>query len=665
MRKILKRIIRTHAKLFTPLFFLLFFVSSAQAQDTADTGFYAGDDTAGDYGETISEQEVEYLLSEGRGDELTSDMIAEHIDIIEDVTQLNPTEFNKYVQNYYGVDLFTEYAVSGARLTSQGELTNGEFGSKINLNDLSGAIVSCEEDGSISIYPDSKDGGVIDYTLLLEENNHDDIERPPLTFITAGGDYIFADGMILHDDSTLILVEEGIFYVDGAMEYNDVEVRSRSGPILVFEQEDFDLAAVKTKLEEINLPNSGRVIIAPDTLFIADDALVIARENPGYNIGAKQGMIFSSNPNSGIIYDASEETPSLDMYGQTKVFDGLRLLEVNSKGQFYSFRGGWKKESDEYPTAEQGKAYNQKLEEIYGFLPTSPVSLDVHVYKPQEFAAPAESYELRSGELHSTLASQDLYVASYFLDDSFDKVPKEKAVILWSSGGEYKGDRSDFKKVAETKKQQLIDQGYAEEDIQVVEFKSQQDFFSTLDAQSDTTYLEVVSHGWVGRDGGNIGTDQYYNSDDVDPEISKTYSITNREVTRYLEAREANVAAGKADALFSEAGAFCVISTCHSAGTSSYYDPKKGLIANVPTAEMGKTTAGAIEAVEGENVHVYGTVGPLYIVGEQVPKEGGGTTWIKTFIPVADSTAVFEGTEHPTAEQIYTQDIPYIEVTKQ
>ena len=665
MRKIRKKTILTHAKIFTPLFFLLFFVASAQAQDTADTGVYDEYDTGEGYGETISEQEVEYLLSEGRGDELTSDMIAEHIDIIEDVTQLNPTEFNKYVQNYYGVDLFTEYAVSGARLTSQGELTNGEFGSKINLNDLSGAIVSCEEDGSISIYPDSKDGGVIDYTILLEENNHDDIERPPLTFITAGGDYTFADGMILHDDSTLILVEEGIFYVDGAMEYNGVEVRSRKGPVLVFGQEEFDLLSVKTKLEEINLPHSGRVVIAPDTLFIVDDALVIARENSGYNIGAKQGMIFSSNPNSGIFYDASEEIPSLDMYGQTTVFNGLRLLEVNNKGQFYSFRGGWRQESGEYATAEEGKAYNKKLEDVYGFLPTSSVSLDLAVYKPGQFETPAESYQLRSGDLHSTIASQDLYVASYFLDDSFDTVPKEKAVILWSSGGEYKGDRRDFEKVAQTKKQQLIDQGYAEEDIQVVEFKSQQDFFSTLDTQSDTTYLEVVSHGWVGRDGGNVGTDQYYNSDDVDPDISKTYPITNREITTYLEAREEAVAAGKAEALFSDAGAFCVISTCHSAATESFYDPQKGLFAHTPTQEMGKTTALAIETVEGENVHVYGTVGPLYIVGQQVPKEGGGTTWIKTFIPVADSTAVFEGTEHPTAEQIYTQDIPYIEITKQ
>ncbi len=645
--------------LFSSLF--IFFVYAQDTGFAMGTGF--SDDT-GSYEQTISEQEVEYLLSEGRGDELTSDMIAEHIDIIDDITQLNSYEFNKYVQSYYGVDLFTEYAVSGARLTSDGALTNGEFGSKINLNDLSRAIVSCEEDGSISIYPDNKNGSPLDYGILLEENNYDDIDRPPFTVISAAGDYTFADGTILYKDSTLILVEEDVFYVNGVMKHNDVIVRSRSGPVLVFDQEKFDPASVKQILDKTNIQSAGRVILAQDTLFIADDALVILQENADYNVDSRQGMIFSSDTNSGILYDTSKGTPSLDMYGQTKVFNGLRLLEVNSKGQFYSFRGGWRQESGEFATAEEGKMYNKKLEELYGYLPTSTIPMDVQVYKPQAFDAPIESYQLRSGELHNALASQDLYVASYFLDDSFDKVPKEKAVILWSSGGEYKGDRSDFIKVAETKKQQLIAQGYAKEDIEVVEFKSQEDFFSTLDAQKDTTYLEVVSHGWVGRDGGNIGTDRYYNADDVDPEISKSYPITNREITTYLENREAKVATGKADALFSEAGAFCVISTCHSAATRSFYDPQKGFFLQIPTEEIGKTAAQAIESVEGEKVHVYGTVGPLYIVGQQVPKKGGGTTWIKTFIPVADSTAVFEGTEHPTSEQIYTQDIPYVEVGK-
>ncbi len=617
------------------MFILFLFIPVGTiAQDTGDTGDSGFYDT-GDSGIVLEPEEIEAL---------TAEEMPEYLDSIEDITLLNPYELKKYVQNTYGSFLNIEEAISGATLLTDGYLTNGEFGSRINLNDIpSDALISLEKDGSITIYPKT-DGEELDYYALLETNR--DTERAAITLIASDGDVLFSDGSILHENSQLVLFEEGVFYVDGKVEYNGIEIESKTGPVLVFKQEEMDLAGVQKRIEQLNIPHTGRVVFDDDTIFLGDDALVIVRENnEKYSVGAKQGFIFSSNFDGGIFYDASGDVPQLNMYGQTTVFNGLRVLEVDETGNFYSFRGGWRT-----PT-EKAQIYNQKLKAYYSYTPTSPVEMDISIFEPGEFETPKELYELRSSELYNALGSEDLYVANYLLEESFDQIPKKKAVILWSSAGD---DRSMFVNVARNKKEQLIAQGYAEDAIEVREFKNQEQFFSILDSYEDITYGEVVSHGWVGRDGGNIGTEQYYETPFYDP-YSDTYPITSTEITRYFQKRKQE---GKSD-LFSQEGAMCVISTCHSAAIESFYDPERGLIYEYPE-NTPPPTAQTFAQAAGEHVVVYGTIGPLYVVAK---KEESGK-WAKMFVPVADSTDVFEGTANPTTEEIYTQNIVYYKVSE-
>ncbi len=612
--------------------FVFLCMSIASAQDTGDTGFY---DT-GDTGVVLEPEEIQAL---------TSEEIPEYLDGIEDITLLNPYELKEYVQNTYNSFLNIEEAVSGATLTTDGSLINGEFGSRINLNDVPpNALVSLETDGSITIYPKTN-GEELDYYALLETNR--DTMRAPITIVASDGDVLFTDGTLLHENSMVTLLGENIFYVDGALEYHDLEIQSKSGPVLVFEQEEMDIAAVQKLIEKLDIHHEGRVVFDKDTIFLGDDALVIVRENnEQYSIGAKQGLIFSSKPNGGILYDASGEVPALNMYGQTTVFNGLRVLEVDETGNFYSFRGGWRT-----PT-EEAQMYNKKLKAYYGYTPTSPIEIDISVFEQGEFKTPKEGYELRSGELYNTLGSEDLYVANYLLEDSFDRISKKKAVILWSSAGE-EADRSMFTNVVRNKKEQLIAQGYAEDAVEVREFKNQEQFFSILDSYEDLTYGEVVSHGWVGGDGGNIGTEQYFENTDYTDPYRDTYPITSTEITNYFQKRKQE---GKSD-LFSQEGAMCVISTCHSAALDSFYDPEKGLSYNSP-ANTPPPTAQTFAQAVGENVVVYGTIGPLYVVAK---KDENGK-WAKMFVPVADSTDVFEGTANPTTEEVYTQNIVYYSI---
>ncbi|PIN77046.1 hypothetical protein COV16_07410, partial [Candidatus Woesearchaeota archaeon CG10_big_fil_rev_8_21_14_0_10_34_8] len=133
-----------------------------------DTGFYDTGDTS--YAE-FSEEDLSEMIAED---------IAENIDYIDDITGLNQYELNKYVETYYGSSISVEDAPPGATLTSEGYLTNGEYGSLINLNNVpTNALVFLGNDGSITIYAKESDGIEIDSNLLLENNRIDGIERSP------------------------------------------------------------------------------------------------------------------------------------------------------------------------------------------------------------------------------------------------------------------------------------------------------------------------------------------------------------------------------------------------------------------------------------------------------------------------------------------------------
>ncbi|MEK6920436.1 MAG: hypothetical protein AABX82_01025 [Nanoarchaeota archaeon] len=640
---------RKHETLFIIMFILCsMYILSVHAQDTGDTGFSAYSDTG------------EAGFSDDDLASMTSEEIAENIDYVEDITKLDEYALNRYVETYYGSSISMEHAITGATLSEDGELINGDTGSRIKLTEIpEGATIILESDGSITIYPEKDGDEVIDYYTLLEDNQGDGESRPPLTIITGEDDISFADGTVLQKNSELVLLSENEFYLSGTMEYNGMEVISRSGPLIVLIEDSSDLDKASAKLKKIQLPSTGKVIITPSSLFITGKAQVIIREAPEYGVGKDQGMVFLSQKNGGILYDASQETPTLKLYGSATVFNGVRVLEF-SDDKFYSFRGGWKEGSEDSSAAKEVRQYNGKLKDVYGYLPKKTVPMDIEVYTSRDFNTPTESYEIRSEELYDKLGTPDLYVANYLLDPSFDTVPKEKAVILWSSrGSDITGDRPDFVKVVETKKQQLIAQGYAEEDIVVKEFTSQEEYFEALDKTEDATYVEIVSHGWVGSDGGNIGTQQYYEAPlyDVPEEVQVTYPITSKDMSRYLQAREEKVTAGEAKPLFNQRGAYCTISTCHSAAYKSYYDPAQGVVP-VVSSDIAPPMAQTIKQQVGNNVHVYGTIGPLYLVGE---KDASGR-WVKTFIPVTDSTQTFEGTKHPSMDDIYEQDVGYYEI---
>ncbi|PIN77047.1 hypothetical protein COV16_07415, partial [Candidatus Woesearchaeota archaeon CG10_big_fil_rev_8_21_14_0_10_34_8] len=447
--------------------------------------------------------------------------------------------------------------------------------------------------------------------------------------------------------------------IEGTVENNGIEISSKEkkGPVIVLKRDEFNMIDILTEIKATGISNDGRVIFTPETIFLGDDAEVIIRENQDYKVGARQGLIFSSNFNGGILYDISQETPYINIIGNGVVFNGLRLFQRNEAGDFFSFRGGWRKGSEEQYGSEETKQYNEKLKDKYGYLPQSTIDMDIKSYDIYNLGNPEDHYELRSGNLHDKLGTPDLYVSNYFLDDNFDKVEKKKAAIIWSS--KLGQDRSDFKNVVETKKRQLIAQGYNEEDIQIIEFTDQESYFAALDKITDATYLEIVSHGAVGSsDGGLILPREYYEAD-VSKNVRNTYPITSKEMKKYMEGRQKKVNELEAESLFSQEGAICVVSTCHSAASASVYNPEfEGFTTYYPTSEA-EPMAQVIAGATNDDVVVYGTIGPLYLVGEQ--DENG--RWSKTFIPVSDSTAVFEGTENPSMETIYSQDIPYYPVT--
>lgn len=602
--------------------FMILFMHTIFAEDTGDTGFF---DTA-DSG----------ALTESDYESLTSEDIEELIDYVDDITLLNEYELNKYVASIYGNSLIIEDAVSGATLTSEGFLTNGEGGSQINLNDIpEGTWVALEQDGSITLYTSSEYGFALDLSAVIQT------QGPPVTIISTDGNTYFADGSVLFDNSCLIVYENNVFVVDnGVMEYNGVEIRSTTGAVAVIEEDEE--SNVQAMLDLVSEEYAGTVILGSSRVAVSNEVQVVVRESEEYGIGRGQGLILSSHSNGAIIYENTPAGAELEMYGHSVVFNGLRLLQQNAQGLFYSFKG----------SGGISNEYTTYLIEQYGYAPTQK-DMVVSVYDTLQSQSPEEQYTLTSSVLTDALLTTEeaveARVAEYFMDPAFDEIPKKKAVLLWSSKSD---DRSTFQTVVARKKQGLIEQGYAPEDIQVLHFTTNDEFFRQLDTVSDATYLEVVSHGWSVDSGSMIGTEDYYEHEAEGYREQRKRAVSSQEVIAYLNQRKQNALSGQQEPLAAQEGAFCTISTCHSAASYSVYIPQAEQL--IPVLEEKATIAKAFTEL-GINVHVYGTIGPLWLVGYE--NEQG--TWVKDLVPVSDMTAIFEG-QNPETSSILTQDIEYL-----
>ena len=443
----------------------LIVLHTVHAQDTGDTGFLDTGDN-----EALIKEEYESL---------TSDDLEQVIDSVEDITLLNEYELNKYVDSNYGNSLLMQDAVSGATLTSDGYLTNGEGGSQINLNDiLQGTMIALEQDGSITLYTNN-DGFALDLTKIVQE------QGPPVTIISTDSDTYFADGSVLFDNAQLTVYGENIFVVQGNMEYKGAEIQSTTGPVAVIETDDDE--AVQEFLESVSEQHTGTVVFGSSKIAAANEVQIIVRESEAYGIDANQGLILSSHKNSAIVYSNNQNGAELFMYGQAIVFDGLRLLQQNQQGLFYSFRGG----------GDMNDEYNEYLVEQYGYAPKQK-DMTISVYDSLDSESAEEKYVVASSRIADALLTVEEAVegrvANYFMNPDFDRIPKKKAVLIWSSRDD---DKGAFLSVIQTKKQQLIEQGYSVEDIEVLHFTTKEEFFQQLDTVSDTTYLEVVSQ--IGR----------------------------------------------------------------------------------------------------------------------------------------------------------------------
>lgn len=648
-------------KIFLILTFLFIvsipFVSAVE--DTGDTGFYE---------EELVAEEVIALLEEGRGDELTSEQIAEYIELIDDITQLDQYELNKYVQDLYSCEIIIENAVSGAQIKEDGFLQNGPFGSRINMIDLpTGAEIYLETDGSITIYASKNtEQKTLDYEMLYKKNSVYGEERPPITFITVEQEYTFYDDTVLKEGSTLIINQDGSLSLVGDMTYNGLEISGYEDSLLIIDtmqeyinQDEFDSYIASAK----STSKSGILILTEKQIYTKDLGRVIVSENQGYGVMEDQGLIFMSYEEGGIFYDTRSDTPKLVMSGLSTVFNGLRVFEGTNDGHFYSFRGGWKWKEGEWKKEYQNKIeiekkkimeYNNKLFELYGQKVTETLDMDVEYYtqKREESGSSIfekiEEYTLRAEELEF-LETPDLYVANYFFDEPYQetlKTKKKRALIVWTHGTD---DKEDFEAVVEQKKNDLLEHGYEEDEINVQHFEGYSDLIDAMDNNNELTYMEIVGHGWMYKEeGGTIGTfNSYSNKED---------HIRVTEINEYFDYREENIKRGLAKPLFSEEVAVCVISTCHSAASDSIYDVEKGVVWYATEDELDSMAQGIKKKV-GEDVTVYGTIGPLYIARD---KKGAST-----FVPVLDATFALEGTFQPSAELQYTQNLPYYEVSEE
>jgi hypothetical protein len=602
----------------------LIVLHTVHAQDTGDTGFFDTGDS-----EALIKEEYESL---------TSDDLEQVIDSVEDITLLNEYELNEYVDSNYGNSLLMQDAVSGATLTSDGYLTNGEGGSQINLNDIpQGTMIALEQDGSITLYTNN-DGFALDLTKIVQE------QGPPVTIMSIDSDTYFADGSVLFDNAQLTVYGENIFVVQGNMEYKGAEIRSTTGSVAVIKTDDDE--AVQALLESVSEQYTGTVIFSSSRIAAANEVQIIVRESEAYGIDANQGLILSSHKNSAIVYSNNPTGAELFMYGQAVVFDGLRLLQQNSQGQFYSFRGG----------GDMNDEYNKYLVEQYGYAPKQK-DMTIFVYDSLDSESAEEKYVVASSRIADALLTVEEAVegrvANYFMDPDFDRIPKKKAVLIWSSRDD---DKGAFLSVIQTKKQQLIEQGYSPEDIEVLHFTTKEEFFQQLDTVSDTTYIEVVSHGWTEDSGGMIGTENYYaHRTEEDYSVQRKLAVSAENIEVYFNERKQKAGSGEMDSLTAQEGAFCTISTCHSAASYSVYIPETEKLFGATGDEA--TIAEAFTTI-GSNVHVYGSIGPLWLVGYE--NEQG--KWIRDLVPVSDMTSIFEGTANPATETVLTQDIVYIQL---
>ncbi len=598
------------------------FINIVFAQDTEDSGFWDTGDS-----EALTPEDYESLTSED---------LENVIDAVEDITQLNEYELNQYVYSSYEASLIMQDAVSGATLTSDGFLTNGEGGSQINLNDIpEGTMIALEQDGSITLYTSGSDSFALDLSAIVQSN------APPVTIISTDGETYLADGTILYDNAQ-VTVYSDILIIDGVMEYNGIEIRSRTGPVAIVQ--DQSLGSTLSLIEGTGEEVAGTVIMDQTSITVGNSVQVVMRESEKYGIEDSQGLIFLSRAGSVIVYENNPEEAELKMYGDAVVFDGMRLLQQNSQGQFYSLKGGGE---------TIGEEYNQYLIEQYGYFPKQK-DMTLYVYDTPDSENPEEQYKITSGTLADALLTKEEAiegrVANYFMDPAFDQIPKKKAVLLWSSRSD---DVSTFQSVILTKQQQLIEQGYAPEDIDVLHFTTDDEFFSQLDTVSGATYLEVVSHGWTDDYASMIGTEDYYEHLETEEYSErKTLAISAQEIQSYVEQRKQKTAAGEADSLVAQEGAFCTISTCHSDASYSTYDPEHEMYMGI---RGDQTTVAQAFTSLGDDVHVYGTVGPLYLVGYK-NQQG---MWVKDLVPVSDMSSIFEGTANPGTETILTQDIFY------
>ena len=600
----------------------VFFVSFVFAQE--DTGMDKGDTGIFDTGDVTGLTDEELA-------QLTSEQIAEYIDSVEDISLLNPDELNNYIAyKYYDTSISIERGVTSATLTSDGILINGNGGSRVDLNNLpQNTIISLEADGRIVLH--CQGGEEVDAAVLFNDNTGQ--ERQPLKIVSVNGDVSFSDGSILYENSEIELIDKHVFSVTGTFNYQGLEISSKTGNVLVYTE---TLEENNNLIETYGAKGYGSVVINPESLYVTNDVQVIIRENQQFKVGTGQGIILRSHLNGIIMYDVSQEVPQLSMYGYTTVFNGMRLLEQNSAGNFYTLRGG--KPVDPYIyTHVRLNDYNKDLQTIYGFLPDA-VDMDITTYSSGASLTPLESYTYRSGDLAEVFQPKDATVPNYLLSSAFDSIPKKKAVILWSS---QQDDMHYFQSIAETKQQQLIAQGYAPEDVEVVHFKSKGQFFSELDGVSDSTYMEIVSHGWTDKRGGFIGTENYYT---LSTTGERSYdSISSSELASYIQQR---------GDVFNQEGALFIGSTCHSAAKESYYDIERGLVVDIP---KNAPLVQAVHNAASQNVIAYGSAGPLY---QGYVTRPDGTKSI-TLFSVAGMH--FEGVREST-EQILEENLPYFRV---